>query len=333
MILSAALLIGWVVAVYLVRSDEPVPGSSATSPSAVGRLYDPVVAGEETPTGYRPLLGRDTIRPIYDPRFVDAADVDWTPSTLVLGVSLDGESKAYPIVHLNFREMVIDEIADTPILVSWCPLCGTAMAHRRVLDDDTLVFGNQGHLWNNAMTWYDHGTGSIWSQPLGEAILGPLKGARLDRVPSTLTSWESWLDDHPDTLALDGPGRGSSYRLADMVLVVELDDEAVGYPFEELRTVGVVNDVVNDIEIAAVVDPEALGSWAIFARQAQGRILTLEMVDGRLVDSDTATVWDPVTGMGLEGELRGESLPLLPGFTVFPDDFGSFWPDGRIWSS
>lgn len=206
------------------------------------------------------------------------------------------------------------------------------MAHARVLDGEVLVFGNQGHLWHNAMTWYDHGTGSIWSQPLGEAILGPLKGARLDLVPSTLTSWESWLEDHPDTLALDAPGQPSSYRLSDMVLVVELDDEAVAYPFEDLRTVEVVNDIVYDTAIAVVVDPDDLGSWSVFARKVDGQIVTLEVVDGELVDQETGTVWDRTRGSGLEGQDAEMVLPLLPGFTVFPEDFKSFWPDGRVWS-
>ncbi|MEX0757301.1 MAG: DUF3179 domain-containing (seleno)protein [Acidimicrobiia bacterium] len=332
-IFTVALAVGAItVLVAQPNSDTSATDPSATSDSAVGPLYDPVRAGEQTPSGYRPILDRDTIRPIYDPSFVTASESGWTPSTLVLGVSLDGEAKAYPIVHLNFREMVIDELAGKPILVTWCPLCGTAMAHSRVVDGETLVFGNQGHLWQNAMTWYDHGTGSIWSQPLGEAILGPLAGTRLERVPSTLTSWTTWLERNPETLALDAPGEPSSYRLTDMVLVVELDDETVGYPFDELRDVEVVNDVVNGIEIAVVVDPENLGGWTVFARQVNGQTLTLERVDGELIDLETGTVWDPVRGTGLEGELAGELLPPIPGFTVFPRDFDSFWPEGRIWS-
>ena len=43
------------------------------------------------------------------------------------------------------------------------------MVHRRDLNGEVLVFGNQGALWGNAMTWWDHETGTVWSQPLGEA--------------------------------------------------------------------------------------------------------------------------------------------------------------------
>ncbi len=91
----------------------------ATSASAVGELYDPVEAGEPTPPGYRALLRRDAIEPVYDPTFLPAGEVDWSGGTLVLGVAAESESKAYPVPFLNFREMVIDELEGEPILVSW----------------------------------------------------------------------------------------------------------------------------------------------------------------------------------------------------------------------
>lgn len=304
--------------------------SEETSQSAVGPLYDPVVAGEPTPPGYRPILERDTIAPVYEPEFVAADAVDWTPSSLVLGVALEGEAKAYPITHLNFREMVIDELADQPIVVSWCPLCGTAMVHSRIIAGEVVSFGNQGHLWQNAMTFYDHATGSIWSQPLGEAILGPMKGTRLELLPSTLTSWDSWVTEHPDTLALDAPGEPSSYRLSDMLLVIDFSEETVAYPFPALRARRVVNDVVGGVELAITLEEGDLSSWSVFGRTVGGRTLTLRRDGIDLVDEETGTVWDSTNGFGVEGELSGETLPLLPALTVFPEDFDSFWPDGEI---
>jgi hypothetical protein len=38
---------------------------------------------------------------------------------LVIGVSVEGEAKAYPITVLRFREMVNDELGKLPILVTW----------------------------------------------------------------------------------------------------------------------------------------------------------------------------------------------------------------------
>ncbi|MDH5616098.1 MAG: DUF3179 domain-containing protein [Acidimicrobiia bacterium] len=103
-------------------------------------------------------------------------------------------------------------------------MCGTAMVHRRELDGTTLVFGNQGALWGNVMTWWDHDTGSVWSQPLGEAILGPRAGARLELLSSTLTTWEAWRTSHPDSLALDVHGWATGFNLEQTAVVVDLGD-------------------------------------------------------------------------------------------------------------
>jgi len=102
--------------------------------------------------------------------------------------------------------MVLDEVGGVPILASWWPLCATAMVHRRDIDGRGVGFGNQGDLCMNAMTWWDHDTSSVWSQPMGEAILGPLEGERLELVPSTLTEWRAWKRSHPRTVALDAEG-------------------------------------------------------------------------------------------------------------------------------
>jgi hypothetical protein len=108
--------------------DEPTPAGdpSTSSPSAASTTttipvsrYDPVAAGETLPKGYRELLPRDAIRPVYRPSFVRAADVAWNAEALVIGVVVDGEAKAYPVSYLNSREMVVDRLSGIPILVTW----------------------------------------------------------------------------------------------------------------------------------------------------------------------------------------------------------------------
>lgn len=83
------------------------------------QAYDPVAAGEPLPPGFRQLLPRDGIQPIYDPVFTSAEGVDWAPETQVIGVAAPGESKAYPVSFLSRHEMVDDFIAGEPILVTW----------------------------------------------------------------------------------------------------------------------------------------------------------------------------------------------------------------------
>ena len=65
------------------------------------------------------LLPYDGIRPIYEPEFVPADNSPLEDDELVIGISLNGEAKAYPITVLRSREMVNDELGGNPILVTW----------------------------------------------------------------------------------------------------------------------------------------------------------------------------------------------------------------------
>ena len=193
------------------------------------------------------------------------------------------------------------------------------------------MFGNHGALWGNAMTWWDHDTGTVWSQPLGEAIVGPRQGARLEPLPVTFTTWGSWLESQPATLALNVPAGPTGFDLEEMAIVVELGNEAVAYPIPELRTQLVVNDIVAGAELAVVVDPSDPDRWAVFSRQLDETVVTLEERGGQIVDVETGSTWDPVRGFAITGPMVGTNLNLLPGFTAFPSDFDTFWPDGRVW--
>jgi hypothetical protein len=108
-----------VVAFWLTPSTANQFLSEEGAIEAPEGVYDPVRAGEPTPVGYRQLLRRDAILPIYNPTFRTAPSTPWDDGLLVIGVELDGEAKAYPVSFLNRREMVMDWIAGTPILVSW----------------------------------------------------------------------------------------------------------------------------------------------------------------------------------------------------------------------
>ena len=206
------------------------------------------------------------------------------------------------------------------------------MVHRREVDGREVVFGNQGALWGNAMTWWDHDTGSIWSQPIGEAIAGPRRGATVELLASTLTTWASWRAEHPDGLTLDVPGAPSSFDLGEMAIVVDFGEESAAYLVRSLRADGPANDVVAGVPIAVLTDPSDPQQWAVFSRSLDGVVVTLAADGGSLLDLETGTTWDPARGIGLEGALAGEVLDLLPGFTSFPTDYFTFWPDGRLWT-
>ena len=205
------------------------------------------------------------------------------------------------------------------------------MVHRRQIAGTDIVFGNQGALWGNAMTWWDHDTGSVWSQPIGEAILGPRKGERIELLPSSLTLWGAWKEEHPHTVALDVSAGFDRFSLSQMALVIDFGTDVAAYPVQMLRDVGVVNDVVAGVEVAVLIDPRDDQRWAVFSRRLDDAIVELSIVDGEVVDVASGTRFDPIRGIGRGGDLDGEILDLLPAFTSFPKDVPTFWPEARFW--
>lgn len=208
------------------------------------------------------------------------------------------------------------------------------MVHRREVDGEAIVLGNHGALWGNAMTWFDHETGSIWSQPLGEAIAGPLKGKKLELLPSTLTEWSDWREAHPDSFALDAPSTFSGFDLEDMAVVVEINEDSMAFPVSLVRRVGVANEIITrtgdgtELPVAVVVEPEG-DNWAVFSRTLDDRVVELALQAGTLVEVGGDGRWDPVTGLGVDG--TDQNLDLLPGFTSFPRDYTRFFPGGAVW--
>ncbi len=98
---------------------QPTAADVTVARSDPGDVYDPVKAGEPLPLGYRQLLDRDQILPVYDPVFTSSSLVDWPTEMLVIGISGEETAKAYPVTHLNQREMVIDSLEGIPLLVTW----------------------------------------------------------------------------------------------------------------------------------------------------------------------------------------------------------------------
>ena len=97
--------------------DEQTPAASAAlEESSFLQSNKPV---EIDPRQFRQLIPRDAIFPIYEPNIVPAGDVELLADELVIGVDIEGESRAYPIGPLVRREMVNDVVAGVPILVTW----------------------------------------------------------------------------------------------------------------------------------------------------------------------------------------------------------------------
>ena len=208
------------------------------------------------------------------------------------------------------------------------------MVHDRRIDGKAHVFGNQGALFMRAMTWWDHETHSIWSQPWGMAIDGVLNGTRLDLIPASVTPWENWLTDHPDTLVLDiGVGRSFRFREGfhpNFVIGVTLGDHAKAYHFVPASEAGMINDRLGAVPVLVLADRETK-AVQVYQRIAGEQELEFSLLDGWLVDRQTGSVWDVATGIAAEGPLKGEALRQLPYITAFEFAWLDFYPHSKLY--
>jgi ribosomal protein S27AE len=222
-------------------------------------LKDASVPSEEIVAGG---ADKDGIPSIDFPKYVSAKEARFLRGReRVLGITLNGVNRAYPIKILNYHEIVNDVIGDTPITVTYCPLCGSGIAFFADHDDQRLIFGVAGLLYNNDVLLYDRQSESLWSQLMGEAITGPMLGDRLIRLPIAHTTWRDWRERHPDSQVLSTDtgfrwdydidhypdyarsgrvffplsAQSREYRRKEMVLGLEVEGQFKAYPFKELQ--------------------------------------------------------------------------------------------------
>lgn len=145
---------------------------------------------------------RDGIPALDAPKTVSAAGAMLRAHERVIGLEVAGEARAYPLSILVYHELVNDTLGGMPVLVSYCPLCGTGVVFDRRLDGRVLQFGVSGLLYKSDLLMFDRESDSLWSQIAARAVTGPRSGARLRIVPSRMARWSDWLEDHPNTTVL-----------------------------------------------------------------------------------------------------------------------------------
>ncbi len=206
----------------------------------------------------------------------------------------------------------------------------------------------------NVLVMYDRQTDSLWSQILGEAVEGELKGQKLEFLPAWQTTWEDWKTRHPETKALIKGYEGLrdpyfSYYVSgqagvlgetvqddrlerkDFIVGVALGDAAVAYPFKTLDEQLIINDVIDGKPVLVVFDPNH-DSGVVFERQVNGQTLTFTILEGlEIMDEETGTLWNGLTGEALSGELAGTELKRVKSTRSFWFGWKDFYPDTKVY--
>lgn len=206
--------------------------------------------------------------------------------------------------------------------------------HDRRFEGEALVFGNQGALYKTAMTWFDHATGSIWSQPIGRALVGEMRGSTLTQIPSTLDTWEGFRARHPDALVLNNGLNGPRLVLATprekWVIGLALGDAAAAVDFNHARAAGLVQLTVGDEPVLVWVDA-ATGTVRAYLRRVANRLLEFDPAgDGALRDRETGSLWSTANGLALSGPLEGQALSPVPWTSAFDWAWRDFYPESAF---
>jgi hypothetical protein len=280
---------------------------------------------------------------------VPAAEASLRDDDLVLGVVVAGEARAYPI-NLMWEpqnEVLNDTLGGAPIAATWCPIAHSAVVYDRSLDRQTLDLGAVG-LEKGVFILYDRQSGTHWSQVSGRATRGEKAGLSLSKRGSTVTTWGRWRRLHPGTSVYADPSLPSRRRFteesiaritasgsgpvvnADLVAGIEGPRTPRAYVLRKLAGPRVVNDAVDGEPVAVFLAEDGVTVSAL-RRAAGGRTLTFAAQGDALVDAETATRWDPMTGRAIAGPLEGSALDVVPVTSALWYAWKSQRPGTSLW--
>jgi hypothetical protein len=318
---------------------------------------------------------KDGIPSIDDPNFVSISNAaSWiSDQEPVISVEYEGEARAYPLQILIWHEIVNDNIGGNPLLVTFCPLCYSALVFERTVGGEVLEFGVSGFLRHSDLVMFDRKTETLWQQFTGKAIVGDYVGATLNQVPSQIISFAQFRENYPDGKVLSrNTGYDRNYganpytgyddidntplfgagnddgRLPPMekVIGVKLNEQRKAYPYSITRKEQVINDEVGNTPLLVIHTDgatSALDATNIAESKESGSTgvfkRTLEGKELSFAVKDGNIVDKQtgsvwtIAGKAVEGEYKGQQLEAVTFGDYFAFAWLVFWPETEIYSN
>ena len=271
------------------------------------------------------------------------------PRQLVVGVSLNGESKAYPIEIIGYHHQVRDSVGGVPVMVTYCTVCRTGRVFSPLLDGKPEKFRLVGMDHFNAM-FEDATTKSWWRQVNGEAIVGPSKGKVLEELPSMQMSLAAWTYEHPDTRILqpdtvftqaydgladydEGKKTGKlerkdslSWQRKSWIVGVQIGMESRAYDWIQLQTLRVINDDLGETPVVLLASPDSVNFY-VYDRRVDNDTLffSISHDSSGFIDSKTSSRWN-WGGRCEEGLLKGRLLKPIQSYQEYWHSWQTFHP-------
>ena len=312
---------------------------------------------------------KDGIPSIDSPKFqsVREADKILEDSEFVLGLNINGDIRVYPLQILVWHEIVNDVVGGKPIAVTYCPLCFTNQVFNRTLIDGNIVeFGISGKLYNSNLVMYDRKSNSLWSQALGEGIVGDYSGIKLEKIPFDIAYWKEWKKLYPESKVLSrdtgsvrpyGADPYGNYYTNDLILfplanddkriglkeiVIGLEDENQykAYKLQDIETNKVINDIIGDDKKIALVSLKPF-MVRVFDRgiddnvNDEGKKIIVDLFYNETNNTLTDRVTDSelnFDGKFINGQLQDKQLKRLAMDQGFWFEWTAFHPETEVFS-
>ena len=213
------LLISLLIACSTESNVQPISGGNNSGPNCQDNPDWSIPSCQVFDGG----PGKDGIPSVDGPVFFPVTNTEYlSDDDLVIGMTMDGEIKAYPHPVLDWHEIVNDEIGSKAVAITYCPLTGTAIGWDRTVNGKVTTFGVSGLLYNTNLIPYDRETDSNWSQILLKSVEGPQKNERLTTYHLVETTWGTWRKMFPNSMV--------------MSTETDFDRDYGRYPYGDYRT-------------------------------------------------------------------------------------------------
>ncbi len=161
---------------------------------------------DDQPYDETPGTTCNCIPAVDNPETQPADDADWlSDDTVIFGVEINGQARAYPRQIMEVREMVNDTLGGRDFAMPYCTLCGAAQVFFTDTDNlegfDRPILRTSGLLTRSNKVMYELNTNSVFDTFLGTALTGPLHdaGIQLEQHTVVTSTWGDWVAEHPDT--------------------------------------------------------------------------------------------------------------------------------------
>ena len=212
--MAGAAVVGittWAILPAVLRLTDHAPGDNTTIESYAFDLSNLQIDRETIVPAMQhrnmaPVLNSPEI--LSPEQVIERNSVHFNPylvtHDLVVGVTVNGESRAYPLHVLHVHEIINDVLGDRPITVTWHWPSGHVAVYGRRVDGREMQFANSGLAGNGGMLIYDKqetvGGEQLFSTILGASITGiPVQ---LEAIAHDVVSWKTWDAMHPKSTVI-----------------------------------------------------------------------------------------------------------------------------------